>query len=106
MYARVVCLALATSMALWSASSGSYCEPAETFRASSPAASDPADFDRNIEPFLKRQEGDLFAHERYQDAVHRHGVEGHLRALTQEYQTLALEHAGDPVYRYLYTRTL
>ena len=53
---------------------------------------------------------DLFAHERYQDAMNEYGIEGHLRLLNKEYRALDFNHAGDPpgnlLYRYLYLRTL
>jgi hypothetical protein len=66
-------------------------------------------FDRNISAFAgvrARFPNDLFVHEAYQDAVKRFGVEGHLRGLSDEYQTLAAEHPGDLIYRYLYARSL
>lgn len=53
-----------------------------------------------------RHPDDLFAHERYQDAVNEYGIEGHLRLLNKEYLTLDFSHSGDPMYHYLYLRTL
>ncbi len=53
-----------------------------------------------------RHPDDLFAHERYQDAVNEFGIEGHLQLLNKEYQELDFKHPGDVVYRYLYLRTL
>jgi hypothetical protein len=66
-------------------------------------------FDQNISAFQalrERHAGDLYVHESYQDAVQRFGVEGHLRVLTDQYQTLAAEHPGELMYRYLYARSL
>jgi hypothetical protein len=65
-------------------------------------------FEQNVVPFQalrERHPGDLFVHESYQDAVERHGIEGHLRQLTEEYQALALQHPGDLMYRYLSVRS-
>ena len=49
---------------------------------------------------------DAAAHQRYQDAVARFGVEGHLRALADEYAALALKHPDDFRFAYLRTRAL
>jgi hypothetical protein len=60
-------------------------------------------------PFLAvrhRHPDNLFAHERYQDAVNEYGIEGHFRLLNKEYQALEFEHGDDPMYHYLYLRTL
>jgi hypothetical protein len=65
-------------------------------------------FEQNVAPFQtlrERHPGDLFVHESYQDAVERHGIEGHLRQLTEEYQALALQHPSDLMYRYLSVRS-
>jgi pentatricopeptide repeat protein len=73
------------------------------------AAPDPPDFDANIAAFAalrSSHEEDLAAHEQYQDAVRRYGIEGHLRAMTEEYQALAASHPGDLKYRYLAARAL
>jgi hypothetical protein len=53
-----------------------------------------------------RHSGDLFAHERYQDAMNEYGIEGHLRMLNKEYLELDFKHPGDAMYHYLYVRTL
>ena len=53
-----------------------------------------------------RHPDDLFAHERYQDAVNEYGIEGHLRLLNKEYQELDFKHPSDPIFHYLYLRTL
>jgi|GEM_PF-1617783 len=49
---------------------------------------------------------DLFAHLRYQDAVNEHGIEGHLKALTEEYLALRDAHTGELLYQYLQGRAL
>ena len=69
---------------------------------------DPSAFEQNVASFQalrERYPDDLFVHESYQDAVERHGIEGHLRQLTEEYQALALQHPGDLMYRYLSARS-
>ncbi|HEY6333745.1 MAG TPA: hypothetical protein VI756_30795 [Blastocatellia bacterium] len=53
-----------------------------------------------------RYPNDLFVHEAYQDAVVSHGVQGHLKTMRAEYRVLSTKHPGDPVYRYLYLRSL
>jgi len=96
------------------AGQSSFCGPAAGVRAELDKAAalpvaDPVAFDQNIAPFQalrKRYPSDLFVHEYYQDAVQQHGIEGHLRELTQEYQNLALEHPGDLMYRYLSARSM
>lgn len=78
-------------------------------RAEAASIRDPADFDRNVAPFaaLRATYPDsLLVHERYQDAVRRHGIEGHLRAMADEYQSLAARHSGELAYRYLAARAL
>jgi hypothetical protein len=70
---------------------------------------DPADFDANIAPFAALRAGhqaDLTVHEQYQDAVRRFGIEGHLRAMTEEYQLLVAGHNGEVMYQYLAARSL
>jgi hypothetical protein len=46
----------------------------------------------------------IFAHERYQDAIHEFGIEGHLRLLAKQYAELESKHGDDHVYRYLSLR--
>jgi len=61
------------------------------------------------EPFRAvrdRHPADLFAHERYQDAMNEYGIEGHLRLLNKEYLELDFKHPGEAMYHYLYVRTL
>ncbi len=70
---------------------------------------DPADFERNVAAFAALRslhEGDVSLHERYQDAVRRYGIEGHLKAMGEEYQLLAAQHPGELLYRYLAARAL
>src|ERR1700719_564445 len=60
-------------------------------------------------PFLAvrdRHPDNLFAHERYQDAIYENGIEGHLRLLARQYNDLEVQHPGDFMYRYLSLRTL
>ena len=54
----------------------------------------------------QRHPNDLVVHERYQDAVQRYGIEGHLRKLTEDYQVLSLQHPDELMYSYLYARSL
>jgi hypothetical protein len=54
----------------------------------------------------ERFPNDLFAHVRYQDAVNERGIEGHLKALTEEYLALRDAHPGELLYQYLQGRTL
>lgn len=90
------------------------CTPAPEIRAElQKAAAIPVinafDFDRNVAHFRElrqRHPDDLFAHEAYQDAVNRFGIEGHLQALTGDYESLSLKHYGELMYRYLYARSL
>jgi hypothetical protein len=91
----------------------SFCGPeaevrAELEKVAALPVGDAVAFEQNIAPFQalrERHPGDLFVHESYQDAVERHGIEGHLRQLTEEYQALALQHPGDLTYRYLSVRS-
>ncbi len=110
---RRILLALAVPAVAWCAAPGA-CGPAPEIRAEIEKAAaipiaDPFAFDRNVAPFLalrQRYPDNLFVHERYQDAVHEHGVEGHLKQLTEEYRKLYFEHPGELMYQYLNARTL
>jgi hypothetical protein len=98
----------------WAVGESSFCGPGgevrrELEKAAAIPVGEQSAFARNISAFATlraRFPDDLFVHESYQDAVQRFGVEGHLRGLTDEYQTLAAEHPGDLIYRYLYARSL
>jgi hypothetical protein len=82
---------------------------AELENAAAIRISDRSAFDQNVAAFQalrERYPNDLFVHESYQNAVQRLGIEGHLRGLTDDYQTLAAEHPGELMYRYLYARSL
>ncbi len=71
--------------------------------------SNPSDFDRALAPLGALRQNfpnDLWVNERYQDAVQQYGIEGHLRKLTEEYQVLSMQHPDDPIYSYLYSRSL
>ena len=39
-----------------------------------------------------------WVNELYQDAVQSHGIEGHLRKLTEEYQVLSMQHPDELMY--------
>ncbi len=89
------------------------CELSPEIRAeltrTSKVVANPTDYDQNVAPFLAlraRYPNDLLVHELYQDAVQRHGIEGHLRKLTEEYQVLSMQHSDDLMYSYLYARSL
>jgi len=82
---------------------------AELDRAATAGLANPMDTGAALAPFRAlraHHPDDIFAHEGYQDAVQRYGVEGHLKALTEEYQSLDVQHDGDQVYHYLYLRSL
>ena len=89
------------------------CEPSpqiqqEIARASS-ATPAKGSFEELTAPFKALRErfpNDLFAHVRYQDAVNEHGIEGHLKGLTEEYLALRDAHRGELLYQYLLGRTL
>jgi len=110
----MVLSAAASLQASLQAAQADLCEPSSEVRAAIDRAAgvtvtDVTAFDRNIAPFQalrKSYPRNLFVHERYQDAVQEHGIEGHLRALTQEYQALAAEHPDDVMYSYLSARSL
>ncbi len=71
--------------------------------------SNASDFDRALAPLVALRQSypnDLWVNERYQDAVQQYGVEGHVRKLTEEYQVLSMQHPDDPLYSYLYSRSL
>ncbi len=113
MFLRLALFALLSSATAW-AGQPSLCEPAariraELVKAAALPVADPTAFEQNVAPFQALRErfpGNLFVHERYQDAVQQYGIEGHLRQLTQDYQNLTLEHSGDLMYRYLFARSL
>jgi len=113
MFVRLALFALLSFAAAW-AGQPAPCEPAEEIRAELEKAAalpvaDPTAFEQNVAPFQtlrQRYRNDLFVHERYQDAAQQYGIEGHLRQLAQDYQSLTLEHSGDLTYRYLFTRSM
>jgi tetratricopeptide (TPR) repeat protein len=76
--------------------------------AASAAVTDSFGALKKAQPFLElcyRHPDDLIVHERYQDAMHENGIEGHLRLLTKQYKTLEDRHPGEPMYHYLWLRT-
>ena len=82
---------------------------AELDRAATTGIANPMNTEAALAPFRAlraRHPGDLFAQEAYQDAVQQYGVEGNLKALAEEYQALDRQHDGDPMYHYLYFRSL
>ena len=112
MVLRLALIALLSSATCWAGPPG-LCEPpaeirAELEKAAALPIADPTVFEQNVAPFqaLRDDPGNLFVHERYQDAVQQYGIEGHLRQLTQDYQNLTLDHSGDLMYRYLFARSL
>jgi hypothetical protein len=92
----------------------SSCEPApdlqrEIEAAASVAVRDATDFDRNIAPLQElraKHPDDVFVNERYQDGVDRHGIEGHVKAMIQEYQDRAMQAPDDVASQYLFARSL
>jgi len=77
--------------------------------AISAAVTDPFGALDKAAPFLAvrdRHPDNLFAHERYQNAIFENGIEGHLRLLARQYHDLELQHPDDLMYRYLSLRTL
>lgn len=90
------------------------CEPAPDLQREIQAAThvvvhDATDFEANIASLRglrARHPDDLFVHERYQDAVARHGIEGHVKAMVQEYEDRATQAPDDLVARYLFARAL
>lgn len=113
MYIRLALLLLATASAAQTLPPG-VCGPSPDIRheiqqAEMATVSNLMNFDHNIAPFRTLREqhpANLFVNERYQDAVQQFGIEGHLRALSQEYQDLLLEHPDDPMYQYLAARAM
>jgi hypothetical protein len=101
-------------VSLWAQSAATpACEPGPAIRAELEKASvtvaSPSDFDKHVAPLRalrQRHPDDLSVHERYQDAVQRYGIEGHLRKLTEEYQILSMQHPEELIYTYLYARSL
>ncbi len=113
MFSRLVLFVL-TSSVLACCGQPSLCVPTHEIRTDLQKAEavpvvDPTDFDHNVAPFMavrQRYPEDLFVHERYQDAVQQHGIEGHLVAMAEEYQALWFNHSSDLLYRYLFARSL
>jgi hypothetical protein len=113
MSVRIAFFVALAACAKFSAAQSEFCQPSaevtqELNQATAPMTS--ADtFDQRIVPLQKlraRHPQDLFAHVAYQGWVLQYGIEGHLRALTSEYQVLAAEHPDDLTYRYLYARSM
>jgi hypothetical protein len=109
---------LQTIFAVWlivtpATAQGGPCEPSPEIRAKldkiTVVVSNASDFDRALAPLVllhQNYPNDLWVNERYQDATQQYGIEGHLRKLTEEYQVLSMQHPDDPLYSYLYSRSL
>lgn len=109
---RAILLAFASASLIW-CDALPVCEPGpeirEELRQAARPVDDPTAFDQNVAPFVAlrdRYPDNVLVHEHYQDAVHRHGIEGHLRRLAEDYQALELQHAGNMIYHYLAVRAL
>ncbi len=113
---RCLISSLALLPAAWCAEPANFCQPSpavaaalETAAAASAAVTGPfAALDRAA-PFLAvrdRYPDDLFSHERYQDAIHEYGIEGHLQLLDKQYAELESKHKDDLMYRYLVLRAM
>ena len=110
---RCILLCLASSSQVW-CDAPSVCEPGPEIReelrqAAARPISDPTAFDVNVAPFQAlrdRHPDNVLAHEIYQDAVQRHGIEGHLGRLVEDYQALDLQHPNNLMYHYLAVRSL
>jgi hypothetical protein len=113
MYYSLVLLVLLTSGRGWQAQSFP-CEPSPEIRseiekASAVEATGPNAIDKilpTLAAMRDRYPNDLFVHEAYQNAVQKHGIEGYLQGLIDEYQPLEVTHRGDPLFHYLFLRTL
>ncbi len=116
MFQASLIFALACTSLVWCAEPSGFCQASPEIQAElgkaaalSSSVTDPfAALDKSA-PFLAvrdRHPDDLFAHERYQDAMHENGIEGHLRLLAKQYGDLDSKHPGDPMYHYLSLRTM
>jgi hypothetical protein len=111
---RAIQTLCAACMILTAASAqGGPCGPSPEIRAKlekiTVVVSNAFDFDRSLAPLVALRQNypnDLWVNQRYQDAVQQYGVEGHVRKLTEEYQVLSMQHSDDPLYSYLYSRSL
>jgi hypothetical protein len=105
-----------TFPALLSSAEPAACGPSPELQAEfqeaatiSGAVADPFGALDKAAPFLAvrdRHPDNLFAHERYQDAIYENGIEGHLRLVAKQYHDLEVQHPDDLMYRYLALRTL
>jgi hypothetical protein len=97
-----------------SAAQSEFCQPSaeiqQQLKQATTTMASADSFDQRIVPLQKlraQHPQNLFVHEAYEDWVQQYGIEGHLRALTSEYQVLAAEHPQPEAltYRYLYARS-
>jgi tetratricopeptide (TPR) repeat protein len=113
MYYCLVLLTLLTSGRAWQAQHFP-CGPSpevrsELEKAANPNAAGPNAIDLALPPLAAlrdRYPNDLFVNEAYQNAVQKHGILGYNEHLTEEYQSLDAKHPTDPVYHYLFLRSL
>jgi tetratricopeptide (TPR) repeat protein len=113
MFNRFIFLPLALCSAAW-CSEFNTCRPTpeieeELRKAAAVPIAEPFACFKNVAPFQEvreRHSDDLFAHEAYQDAMHEHGIEGHMRYLTKEYDALKQKHPSELMFEYLALRTL
>src|SRR5713226_2469398 len=110
--AGLVASALFASAAALSAA-GDLCEPSLEVRqeiakalSATPETGTFEELTAAFKALRERFPNDLFAHVRYQDAVNERGIEGHLKALTEEYLALRDAHPGELLYQYLQGRAL
>jgi hypothetical protein len=108
---RASCILLALLTPVWARAGP--CGPSPEIRAQlekiTVVVAGPSAFDRGLAPLLALRQQyphDLWVNQRYQDAVQQYGIEGHLRKLTEEYQVFAMQHPDEPMYAYLYARSL
>jgi len=113
---RSIILAFSCTSIVWCAEPLGLCQASPEIQAEfqnaatiSSSVTDPFGALERSAPFLAvrdRHPNDLFTHEKYQDAMHENGIEGHLRLLAKQYGELDAKHLGDPMYHYLSLRTL
>jgi len=113
---RCIISSLALFPAAWCVEPANFCQPSpevatalEKAETASTAVTGPfAALDRAA-PFLAVRDqypDSLFAHQRYQDAIHEYGIEGHLQLLDKQYAELESKHKDNPMYHYLVLRAM
>jgi hypothetical protein len=106
---RVVCLVFLAAFP--SLAAQELCDPGAEARGAIAQALASAPQDAPLEERLAplralrdQLERDLFVHLGYQDAIFDQGIEGHLKAMLEEYLRLQAQHPDDPFYLYLSAR--